>query len=156
VEHEEFSVDLELRDGYRFGVDFDQEWVPVLQVDEPPPLGEGQGPNAKLLLAAAAGSCMSSSLLFCLRRARVDVAGMRTRVSGTMVRNERGRLRIGEMKVTLIPSMTPEDAARSARCLELFEDFCVVGESIRAGIPLQVEVDLTTDLAEESAELLKL
>jgi organic hydroperoxide reductase OsmC/OhrA len=142
VENQEFSVDLELREGYRFGVDFDQDWVPTLQVDEPAPLGAGDGPNAKLLLAAAVGNCMSSSLLFCLRRARVEVVGLRTRVSGTVVRNPQGRLRIGELRVSLLPTLSPEDAARSARCMELFQDFCVVGESVRQGIPLRVEVEL--------------
>jgi hypothetical protein len=98
MEDQEFAVDLELRDGYRFGVDFDLDWVPVLQVDEPVPLGAGEGPNAKLLLAAAVGNCMSASLLFCLRRARIEVPELRTRVSGKIVRNERGRLRVGELQ----------------------------------------------------------
>jgi organic hydroperoxide reductase OsmC/OhrA len=151
MEDQEFAVDLELREGYRFAVDFDQEWVPVLQVDEPPPLGTGEGPNAKLLLAAAVGSCMSSSLLFCLKRARIEVGEMRTEVRGRLVRNERGRLRVGELRVILQPALSPEDAARSARCQELFEDFCVVGESIREGIPLTVEVQLEQGAAEHAS-----
>lgn len=48
-----FSLTLDLQDGYRFLVDFDQEGVPPLLIDEPEPLGEGTGPDAARVLAAA-------------------------------------------------------------------------------------------------------
>jgi uncharacterized OsmC-like protein len=140
MEDRDFSVEVTLRDGYEMGVDFGLAGVDPLTVDEPPPLGEEAGPNPARLLAAAVGSCMSASLLFCLRRARVPVEGLRARVQGSIVRNEQGRLRIGELRVKLMPE-TGEDGARMARCLELFEDFCIVGQSVRDGIPLAVEVE---------------
>jgi organic hydroperoxide reductase OsmC/OhrA len=146
MEETEFTVDVELRDNYRFGVDFDMDWVPVLQMDEGWPLGRGEGPDAKRLLAAAVANCMSASLLFCLRRARIEVPELRTQVRGTLARNDRGRLRIGGLEVTIQPVLTPEDAARAGRCMELFQDFCVVGESVREGIPIEVRVQI-----EESA-----
>ena len=136
-----FSVELALSGAYEMEVDFGIPGVGALTVDEPPPLGGGEGPNPARLLAAAVGSCMSASLLFCLRRAHLDAPGLRTRVEGTLVRNERGRLRIGGLRVTLRPGMPPEDAERAARCLELFEDFCIVGQSVQAGIPLEVRVE---------------
>ena len=78
AETDEVTVTMALQDGYRFLVDFQQEGVPGLLLDEPEPLGEGRGPNAARVLAAAVGNCLSASALFCLRKARVDVRGMRT------------------------------------------------------------------------------
>jgi len=136
-----FEVGLTLRDGYAFTVDFAAGEGPPLVVDELPPLGEANGPNPARLLAAAVGSCLSASLLFCLRKSRVEVSQLRTTVSGSIVRNERGRLRIGGIRVRLAPEVTAEQRARMGRCLDLFQDFCIVTESVREGITVDVTVE---------------
>jgi organic hydroperoxide reductase OsmC/OhrA len=144
MDERSFTVALTLQDGYAFTVDFGEGGgggtAPGFVADEPPPLGAGRGPNAARLLAAAIGSCLGASLLFCLRKAHIEVAGLRTTVAGTLVRNERGRLRVGEIRVRLAPAVAPEARERIGRCLELFEDFCVVTESVRRGLPVAVEV----------------
>lgn len=145
-----FEITLERTQGYQFSVDSHQPGVPPWLVDETPPLGEGHGPNPARMLAAAIGHCLSASALFCLGKARVNVRGMRTTVSGGLVRNEQGRLRIGGLTVRLHPDVAPEDRDRLGRCLELFEDFCVVTQSVRRGIEVQVSVDLTGSQAHES------
>ncbi len=139
-EAERFALALTLQDGYAFTVDFGQQGVPDLLLDEPPPLGAGRGPNAARLLAAAIGHCLGASLLFCLRKSRIEVEELRATVEGTVVRNERGRLRVGAIRVKLAPEVAPGDRDRMGRCLELFEDFCIVTESVRQGIPVVVEV----------------
>lgn len=136
-----FEVALTLRDGYAFTVDFAEGEGPPLVVDELPPLGEANGPNPARLLAAAVGSCLSASLLFCLRKSRIEVNRLRTTVEGTIARNERGRLRIGGIRVRLAPELTAAQAERMGRCLDLFQDFCLVTESIREGIAVDVEVE---------------
>jgi uncharacterized OsmC-like protein len=138
---ERFELGLTLRDGYTFTVDFAPGEGPPLVVDELPPLGEANGPNPARLLAAAVGSCLSASLLYCLRKSRVEVAELRTKVEGTIVRNERGRLRIGGLRVRLAPEVTQEQRERMGRCLDLFQDFCIVTESVRTGIAVDVEVE---------------
>ncbi|MBI4420158.1 MAG: OsmC family protein [Gemmatimonadetes bacterium] len=135
-----FAIELTLQDGYAFAVDFAQQGVPDLTLDEPPPLGAGRGPNAARLLAAAVGNCLGASLLFCLRKARIEVSQLRTTVEGTLTRNKLGRMRIGELQVRLAPEVASADRDRMGRCLELFEDFCVVTESVRLGVPVAVEV----------------
>lgn len=148
---EAFDISLTLDNEYRFQVDFQQPGVPGLQVDEPEPLGEGEGPNASRLLAAAVGNCLSASALFCLRKAKVAVTGMRTEVHTELVRNEAGRLRIGKISVSLHPEFQDGNEARIARCLDLFEDFCLVTESVRSGIEVDVDVHAEAVEAEEVA-----
>lgn len=140
MEPMEFSVHLTLQRGYQFSVDFGADGPPGLAVDEPPPLGGGEGPNPARMLGVAIGHCLSASLLFCLRKYGIEVGKMRSRVDGTLVRNEKGRLRIGGLKVTLDPDLSPADRARAGRCLQSFEDYCIVTESVRRGIDIEVGV----------------
>lgn len=137
----EFTIALELDDGYRQLVDFGVPGIPALVVDEPAPLGGGAGPNPSRLLGAAVGSCLAASLTFCMRRARLDVRGVRTTVRGSLVRNEAGRLRIGGLHVRLEPVVPVDQHDRVPRCLDLFEEFCVVTASVRRGVPTTVEVE---------------
>lgn len=137
---ESFTLTMDLQDGYRFLVGFDQEGVPPLLLDEPQPLGEGAGPNAARVLAAAIGNCLSASALYCLQRAHIDVHGIHTSVVGSLERNEAGRLRIGAIKVRIEPVVDESEQPRMRRCLELFEDFCVVTQSVRQGIEVDVDV----------------
>jgi uncharacterized OsmC-like protein len=141
MSQESFGVDLTLRDGFEFAADFELPGVAELVLDEPPPLGAGRGPNAARVLAAAVGNCLGASLLLCLRKARIDVQSMRVSVDGSLVRNERRRLRIDGLRVALHPEVPPEQADRMGRCLGIFEDFCIVTESVRQGIAVDVTVD---------------
>lgn len=140
---ESFSVTMDLQDGFRFLVDFEQDGVPDLLMDEPEPLGDGTGPNAARVLAAAIGNCLSASALYCLRRARIEVHGIHTTVSGTLARNDAGRMRVSGMRVLIEPAVEESEQPRMRRCLELFEDFCVVTQSVRAGIDVEVDVEPT-------------
>ena len=136
---ETVKVHLELESGYQFRVQFG-EGKPELLMDEPAPLGEGAGPNASAVLGAAIANCLSASLLFCLRKARVEVEGISADVEVATTRNERHRLRVGAVKVRLHPHLAEGEEGRIRRCLDLFEDFCVVTEAVRDGIEVEVEV----------------
>ena len=112
---------------------------PSVMFDEPPPLGGGRAPNAAAVLGAAVGNCLAASLAFCLRRAHVDVVHLNANVTTHVVRNEKGRFRIGSIDVELVPELGKIDAG-IGRCEELFEDFCTVTASVRKGIPIHVHV----------------
>ena len=130
-----FSVTLDQEEDYRFRVDFGNS---ELIVDEPPPLGKGKGPNASRMLAASVADCLSASLVFCLKKFGQDVKGVKTTASGTLVRNEKGRLRIGSIEVSI---RLASNYDHLDRCLAQFEDFCVVTASVREGIPVRVRVE---------------
>ena len=138
------SFALTLRDGYAFTVDFGDAGTPPMTIDEMPPLGNNEGPNPSRVLASAIAGCLGASLLFCLRKARIDVPAMHTDVQVTSGRNEKGRLRVQKVAVRLTPSVPADQRDRMTRCLEIFEDFCVVSASIREGITIDVTVDTQT------------
>jgi len=133
----EFTLTLTRQKDYQFNVQFDLVGVPDLQLDEPAPLGAGAGPNASRLLAAAVANCLSASLLFCLGKFKQDPQGVTAKVTGEMVRNERGRLRVGGISVDI---HLDQNVERLAHCAAQFEDFCVVTDSVRNGIPVSVRV----------------
>jgi len=105
-------------------------------------VGKNAGPNPSRMLSAAVDNCLSSSLLFCLSKARVGVDDLKASVETVMRRNEKGRWRIASLKVKLHPAIRAEDIPRSKRCLEVFEDFCIVTESVRKGIEVNVDIEM--------------
>ena len=139
----EFNVDLNLIENYQFDVNFNLD-VPNLLVDESKASGgDGMGPGASRLIGAAVGNCLSASLLFCLRKARVDITGIQTNVKGTTARNSEGYLRIQNIEVELKPSFNNPEAPGIERCKRLFEKYCIVTESVRQGIPVNVTINPT-------------
>jgi len=138
-----FSVEIDRIDGYEFRVRFDKEHYPEFVMDEPAPLGNDTAPNAARVLAAAIGNCLSASLAFCLSKAKVELQGLKSDVRVELVRNEAKRLRIGKVDVTLHPTLANPSALQG--CLDIFEDFCIVTQSVRQGIDVQVHVDTTAN-----------
>jgi uncharacterized OsmC-like protein len=136
----EFTLTVEQVEGFDFRVRFDKERYADLRMDEPEPLGQDSAPNPARILAAAIGDCLSASLVFCLKRRRVTVTGLRSEVRVQLVRNDRKRLRIGKVEVVIHPGSGIDDEALQA-CLGTFEDFCVVTQSVREGIEVDVRVE---------------
>ncbi len=134
----DITIELERIESYAFDVHFDKAHYATLRLDEPPPLGGDSGPNPARLLAAALGNCLSASLLFCLQKKGVPVAGFKSRVEMELVRNDAKRLRVGKVRVTLHPSVADPTAIDA--CREVFEDFCVVTQAVREGIDVAVDV----------------
>ena len=139
-ETRQFSISLDSVQGLEFRVKFDQAQIQDLIVDEPPPVGQGSGPDPARVLAAAVGSCLSASLLFCARKLRLNMTGLHADVKVAHTRNEKGRLRIGKIEVEIDPRIEEPDDQKLRRCLDLFEDFCVVTQSVRSGLDVSVKV----------------
>lgn len=124
---------------YQFLVDFGGA-IPALVADEPPPLGGGSGPAPDQILLAAIANCLSSSLLFALRKFKQDPAGITTTVSCTTDRNAQKRLRVQEVRVDIAFGADGTRLEHLDRVLSQFEDFCTVSQSIQTGIPITVTV----------------
>ena len=141
TESREHRVELRFVRGYEFVATFkDGQGLPPIVFDEAPPLGEGTGPNAAAVLAAAVGNCLASSFVYCLRKVRLEPEDLSATVVVHVARNANGRFRISGIDVELTPTLRDNDQVRFARCERLFEDFCVVTESVRRGISVNVKV----------------
>lgn len=136
----QFDIGMERTEGYRFTVRFDKDQYQPIVIDEPEPIGSDSAPNAARYLAAAIGNCLSASLLFCTGRHRLEIEHIETEVHVEIARNDRGRLRIAKVAVRIRPTVDV-DAKGFQRCLGLFEDYCVVTQSVRDGIDVDVQVE---------------
>lgn len=130
---------IEREEGYRFRVRPETSDTPGFFIDEAAPLGTGSAPAPTELLGAAVGGCLSASLLYCLRDDEAFQEGLTARVEGSVERNDEGRLRVSGLHVSLELEGELEEGVQ-ADCLNTFEDFCTVTESVRRGIPVTVDV----------------
>lgn len=134
------EVSLEQTGEYEFRVRFDGTGMPDLVTDEAAPLGADAGPNPSRMLTVAVANCLSASLLFALRKFKNTPAKLVTKAQGVLERNEHGRWRIARIKVDLQLADAAAALEHVDRALAQFEDFCVVTESVRQGIKVDVNV----------------
>lgn len=137
-----FDLTATRDEGYRFTIRFEGTEVAPLVTDEPPPLGKNEGPNPSRLLAAALVNCLAASLLFALTKKGVAVKGLSATAHVELGRNADKRLRIERVQVLVTPAVGADaSAAAIDEAIEVFEDFCVVTQSVRAGLPVDVRVE---------------
>ncbi|NMM05264.1 OsmC family protein [Polaromonas sp.] len=136
---ETVSVTITQKQNYQFLVDFG-EGMPELLADEPAPLGQGEGPAPTHMLAAAVANCLSASLLFSLQKFKQDAGGITTKATCIVDRNEKNRLRVLQIDVTIQLGKEGVELAHLDRVLGQFGDFCTVSQSVQAGIPIKIAV----------------
>jgi organic hydroperoxide reductase OsmC/OhrA len=133
------SVTIAQQSGYRFNNVF-ADSMPPLVTDLSAPLGGGQGPSPEHLLAAAVANCLSSSLLFSLGKFKQDPSPITTTATAIEGRNERNRLRVQRLEVKITLGRAASELRELERVLGSFEDYCTVTASVRAAIPVEVQV----------------
>ncbi len=136
---EEVRVTVTREENYRFSVDFGPD-IAALVADEPAPVGEGAGPSPSHLLAAAVANCLSASLLFAVRKFKEDPGKIAATAVCEIGRNEKNRLRVTSIRVSIALGAAPETLSHLDRALAQFEDFCTVSQSVQSGIPYSVTV----------------
>jgi organic hydroperoxide reductase OsmC/OhrA len=133
------SVTVTRQDKYKFLIDFGPTIAETVG-DEPVPLGDGAGPSPVQLLAAAIANCLSSSLVFANNKFKEDPGALTTTVTCQTGRNDKNRLRVTGMTVTITLGVKTESLGHLDRTLAQFEDFCTVSQSVRTGIPYSLTV----------------
>ena len=133
-------IRLEQDGDYAFRILFDGTGLDPLLTDEPAPLGHDRGPNPSRLLLASVANCLAASLLFALRKHRNTPGPLHAEICTLPARNEQGRWRIAHARVELQLADPAAAYQQLPRILEQFEEFCVVTQSVRAGIDVQVTV----------------
>jgi organic hydroperoxide reductase OsmC/OhrA len=136
----QIDITLEQTGDYEFRIRFEGSAVDDLITDEPPPLGADNGPNPSRLLLAAVANCLSASLLFALRKFKNQPGALRTTATAHTERDAEGRWRIPRADVVLHLAEPAAQYQNLERILAQFENFCVVTQSVRAGINVAVRV----------------
>ena len=137
---QQFSITVQQESDFVFRIAFDDTGIPDLFTDEPPPLGGDSGPNPSRMLLAAVANCLSASLLFALRKFKNAPGLIRTEIVADKVRNAAGRWRIPRAEVVIRLSDAATGLEHFDRVLGQFEEFCIVTQSVRDGIAVDVEV----------------
>lgn len=137
------TVRLTQRSDYQFDNHFGAD-VPVLLADEPAPLGQGLGPSPVQLLCAAVGNCLAASLLFSLRKLKQEPGVLGCEVDAEVGRSADKRLRVLSMQARLSLGVAGDSITHLERVLASFEDYCTVTASVRAAIPVEVQVSDAT------------
>lgn len=137
-----FGVHLEFAGGFKFvsqAYEGDaRHGEPVLS-DEPDPIGTNAGPSTPAMLAMAVGHCLSASLVETLRHAGIHVQTLTTEAVSVVAPNEEGLPRITHINVSIRP-VVEKESRNIQRCIDVFERYCTVCQSIRPAIPVHVEV----------------
>ena len=131
---------LEQEGPYAFKVSFEGTALEALHTDEASPLGSGTGPGPSDLLLAAVANCLSASLLFALRKFKNAPGPISAEITGRKQRNANGRWRIPRAEVTITLSDKAADLGNFERVMAQFEEFCIVTQSVREGIVVDVTV----------------
>ncbi|MGI1680047.1 MAG: OsmC family protein [Cellvibrionaceae bacterium] len=137
MEDKKFSLNIKLIENYLFQIDFGE--FGNFMTDEPEPLGGGEGPNPSRMLAASVGNCLAASLLFASRKYGDDPGEISASVEGSITRVD-NRWRITNINVHLQVDGNTDQLPNIQKALNQFEDFCVVTQSVRSGIDVDVTV----------------
>lgn len=131
---------LEQEGPYAFKVSFDGTALEALHTDEPAPLGGGAGPNPSALLLAGVANCLSASLVFALRKFKNSPGPIRAEITARKERNAEGRWRIPRAEVVITLADKAAALEHFDRVLAQFEQFCIVTQSVRDGMAVEVSV----------------
>ena len=131
---------LEQEGPYAFKVSFDGTALEALHTDESTPLGAGAGPNPAHLLLAAIANCLSASLVFALRKFKNSPGSIRAEITARKERNAEGRWRIPRAEVLITLADSADTLQHFDRVLAQFEQFCIVTQSVRDGMAVEVSV----------------
>lgn len=100
------------------------------------------GPNPSKLLALSVLSCLASSFTFCLQKKNFSLSDIEGTAVITSKRNKKGFWRLKNIDVKLNPKIdNPEMLKRADQCKDSFEEYCVISESIREGIKINLKLE---------------
>ncbi len=100
------------------------------------------GPNPTKLLALSVLGCLAASFAFCLRKKNFSVSDIEGKAVITSKRNEKGFWRLKKIDIKLDPKIdNPRMRKIADQCQKIFEQFCIISESLREGIEINTNFD---------------
>ena len=118
--------------------------IPKIYVDdENENPDEMLGPDPSRLLMSTIVGCLSASYIFCMQKKNLSFDDYSAEAEYIGHKNEQGLWRVKEINVKLKPRSNDEKVAkRIKQCSKIFERTCTVTESVRAGIKVNVDIDI--------------
>ena len=151
VREENSVVDLKLEQDMIFkvklGYDKLKEFFIDETLDEKSPMW---GPDAAQLLAMSLLGCLNASFIFCLNKRNLTVDDLDAHAEVSFKKIEKGYTRIDKIDVKIIPKTNdPATLKRINQCVKrmksgnmFFEETCIITESVRQGISVNVDVEI--------------
>ena len=139
-ENDGIRLVLEQEGPYAFKVSFEGTALEPLHTDEAAPLGGGNGPGPSDLLLAGVANCLAASLVFALRKFKNTPGPIRAEITASKERNAEGRWRIPRAQVVITLADKAASLEHFDRVLGQFEQFCIVTQSVRDGIEVDVAI----------------
>ncbi|NHI91478.1 MAG: OsmC family peroxiredoxin [Candidatus Lokiarchaeota archaeon] len=101
------------------------------------------GPDPSRLLTSAIVGCLSASYVYCMQKKNLNFDRYEVEADYIGERNEEGLWRVKEINIKLKPDSDDENIKkRIKQCSKIFERTCTVTESVRAGIKVNVDIDI--------------
>ncbi len=143
-EEKKVKVGVKREEEMLFKCDLGQIKLENLYIDEKNKReSEKIGPNPSRLLGLAVLGCLSASFEFCLKKRNFPLEDLEATAEVTLSRTQKGFWRVKKIDCNIIPKISDPDALKRAnQCLKMFEQYCIVTESVRRGIDVNVNVDL--------------
>ncbi len=100
------------------------------------------GPNPSRLVGLAVLGCLSSSFIFCLKKRDFTLDNLKAEAEVIIGRNEKGFWRVKKINVNIdVKIDDPETRKRADQCRKMFEQYCLVTQSIRKGIDVELKMN---------------
>lgn len=100
------------------------------------------GPNPSKLLALSVLGCLAASFTFCVQNRDSSLSNIEGKAVITSRRNDKGFWRVKKIDIKLYPKIdNPKIRKIADQCRKFFEQFCIISESVREGIEINVNLD---------------
>lgn len=100
------------------------------------------GPSPARFLALAVLGCMGASFAFCLKKKNFTLDELDGKAEVIIKRNEHGFWRIKKINLNINPKIDdPQMRKRADQCRKFFEQYCIITQSVREGIEVNLNLD---------------
>ena len=137
------NVGLALQEEMIFKCDLGSTKMNDLYIDERHVKGVDKiGPDPARLLGLAVLGCLEASFEFCMQKKNFKLNELRGKAEVLMKKNEKGFWRVKKINIEINPTIeNPEMRKRADQCKKMFEQYCIVTQSVREGIEINVNLD---------------
>ncbi|MGV9173528.1 MAG: OsmC family protein [Promethearchaeia archaeon] len=117
-----------------------------IHMDEPESFhGTNKGPSPVEYFLLGIGGCMASTFVFCCQKNEIEIHDISITIDGQLTHREDRENLLQFQKIEgyimFIPKHGEQNKQAIKQCINDFQKYCVVSNSLRQGIPLSVNVN---------------